>query len=521
MPKFSEQDNAESLRKRIIGFGEKSIHKSYYPELQSRLSELERFHSMLEQGSDVIFLMQLPQQNIIDFTSPAQSQIHWVKEPARDLSIWDVLGESGTTILKDQLTEDWHARKQRLVEIFEVNDTPIEVVCSPVLFEDQAYVILVAQEISQRLQKERKITSQIYQLNALHRIDLLIAANLPMTDTLNGILEVVRSALHVDAAAVFVFETPQLLKCEAWSGIGMAVNLLEETFPLENCPVLLGDQLLVIQNTNDWQSGHGPLRTNIERYGFRTYVGVAMLAKGEQNGILEIYHREPIEANEEWLEFLKYLAAQVAVAVDSTRTFSDLQNANRDLNHAYDATLMGWSAALELRERETAGHSERVVKLTLDLAQMMGIQGDDLVHIRRGALLHDIGKMGIPDSILLKPGPLLPDEWVVMRLHPVYAYRMLSPIEYLRPALDIPYRHHEKWDGTGYPGGLKGEKIPLAAQIFTVVDVWDALTSDRPYRPAWSTADTLEYITNNAGKHFNPQIVTAFLEYLKQQGLAD
>lgn len=520
MPISSKQDDAEYLRQRIIGLGEKSIHKSYYPELQNRLSELERFHSMLEQGSDVIFLMHLPQQVIIDFTSPVQSQIHWMREPERGLSIWEVLGKTGTQLLRDKLTVEWHSHQQRLVEIFEVNGTPIEIVCSPALFENQPYVILVAQEISQRLERERQISTQVYQLKALHQIDLLIAANLPMSDTLKGILEVVRSALKVDAAAVFVFESPEVLKCVSWSGIGMEVDFSEETFLLQNCPVLLGDEILVVQNSDAWQAGHGPLHANINRYGFLSYAGVAMVTKGEQQGILEIYHREPIDATPEWLDFLKYLAAQVAVAVDSTRTFSDLQTANLDLNHAYDATLLGWSTALELRERETAGHSVRVVKMTVDLAQLMGIQGDDLVHIRRGSLLHDIGKMGIPDSILLKPGPLLPDEWVIMRQHPVYAYRMLNPIEYLQPALDIPYRHHEKWDGSGYPGGLKGDEIPLAAQIFSVVDVWDALTSDRPYRPAWSPTDTRQYISANAGKHFNPQIVATFLEYLQLHDLA-
>jgi HD-GYP domain-containing protein (c-di-GMP phosphodiesterase class II) len=516
MPTSSKRVDTDTLRQRIIGLGEKSIHKSYYPELQNRLSELERFHSMLEQGSDVIFLLQLPQQQIIDFTSPEKSQIHWTKQPERGLLIWDVLGESGTLELKDILTEEWHTRQERLVQIIEVNGTSVELVCSPVLFEGQPYVILVAQEISERLKKEERIKAKVFQLNALHSIDMLITANLPMTETLNGILEIVRSSLEVDAAAVFIFDTPDVLQCEAWSGIGMEVNLMEETFLLKNCPVLLHNQVLVVQNTEAWQASHGPLHANIKRYGFSTYVGVAMVAKGVKKGILEIYHRQPIDASDEWLEFLKYLAGQVAVAVDSTHTFSDLQSANRDLQHAYDATLSGWSTALELRERETAGHSERVVKMTLGLAQAMGIHGDDLVHIRRGALLHDIGKMGIPDSILLKPGPLLPDEWVVMRQHPVYAFRMLSPIEYLRPALDIPYHHHEKWDGTGYPGGLKGQKIPLATQIFTIVDVWDALMSDRPYRPAWSTADTLEYIKDNSGKHFNPSVVDAFLKYLQQ-----
>lgn len=196
-----------------------------------------------------------------------------------------------------------------------------------------------------------------------------------------------------------------------------------------------------------------------------------------------------------------------------------LVKSNLQLSLAYDATLEGWSAALELRERGTAGHSERVVELALELAQAMGIHGEALVHFRRGAVLHDIGKMGVPDSILLKPGPLSADEWVLMRQHPIYAYQLLSGIDYLRPCLEIPYSHHERWDGSGYPRGLSAEQIPLAARIFSVVDVWDALTSDRPYRPAWTQAATLQYVRSQANVQFDPRVVTAFekiIESLKK-----
>lgn len=190
---------------------------------------------------------------------------------------------------------------------------------------------------------------------------------------------------------------------------------------------------------------------------------------------------------------------------------ANLQRANRELAQAYDETLKGWSLALELRDYETQGHSKRVTEMTLRLARAIGISNSELIHIRRGALLHDIGKMGIPDSILHKPGPLTDGEWEIMRHHPVYAYELLAPITYLRPALDIPYSHHEKWNGSGYPRGLKGEQIPLAARIFAVVDVWDALRSIRPYRNAWSEEKVRTYIHEQAGIHFEPQIVPIFL----------
>jgi response regulator RpfG family c-di-GMP phosphodiesterase len=190
----------------------------------------------------------------------------------------------------------------------------------------------------------------------------------------------------------------------------------------------------------------------------------------------------------------------------------DLQRLNVELALAYDTTLEGWSRALDLRDKETEGHSQRVTEMTLRLARAMGMGQSELVHVRRGALLHDIGKMGIPDSILLKPALLTEEQTAIMRRHPVYAYELLSPIDYLRPALDIPHCHHEKWDGTGYPRGLKGEQIPLAARIFAVVDVWDALRSDRPYRPGWSEDRVREHIWTLAGTHFDPKVVTVFLD---------
>ncbi len=187
-----------------------------------------------------------------------------------------------------------------------------------------------------------------------------------------------------------------------------------------------------------------------------------------------------------------------------------LRQAHTELERAYDATLEGWSKALSLRDQETELHTARVVEVTIELARVLGVPDDQILNVRRGALLHDIGKMGIPDSVLLKPGPLTDYEWEIMRLHPSYAHQMLSPIEYLRPALEIPLCHHEKWDGTGYPRGLKGEEIPLSARIFAVVDVWDALSFNRPYRPAWPPEQVFEYIQAQAGSHFDPQVVAAF-----------
>jgi putative nucleotidyltransferase with HDIG domain len=184
---------------------------------------------------------------------------------------------------------------------------------------------------------------------------------------------------------------------------------------------------------------------------------------------------------------------------------------------AYDTTLEGWSAALDLRDKETEGHTQRVTKITVKLAESMGFNQEELVQVRRGALLHDIGKMGVPDRILHKPGKLDEEEWKIMRMHPVHAYQMLKEIAYLHEALDIPYCHHEKWDGAGYPRGLKGEEIPLEARIFAVVDIYDALTSDRPYRQSWTREETLSYIRGLSGNHLDPQVVGAFLKMMSKE----
>jgi putative nucleotidyltransferase with HDIG domain len=228
-------------------------------------------------------------------------------------------------------------------------------------------------------------------------------------------------------------------------------------------------------------------------------------------GVLELFHRTLHEEDLEWRNFLEAIATQAAIAIDNARLFEKLQRTNAELMLAYDTTLEGWKRALELHDRTTSEHSNRVADMTIRLARELGVSDFDEIHIRRGAILHDIGNMGIPEGILNKGGPLTEEEREIMHRHPTYAYNLLSPIPYLRPALDIPYCHHERWDGKGYPVGLKGEQIPLAARIFSVVDVWDSMQSNRPYREALSEDDVLAYIEDNAGTQFDPSAVEAFM----------
>ncbi len=242
------------------------------------------------------------------------------------------------------------------------------------------------------------------------------------------------------------------------------------------------------------------------------FYAVPFVAKGQVKGVLELFHRAPLNPDREWLNFLETVAEQAALAIDNAQLFEELQRSSMELTLAYDATIEGWSQAMDLRDKETEGHTQRVTDGAVSLAKAMELREQEVTHLRRGALLHDIGKMGVPDGILLKPGPLTDEEWVLMKRHPSLAYEMLSHVRYLQPAINIPYCHHEKWDGTGYPRGLKGEQIPMAARIFAVIDVYDALVSDRPYREAWSPEKAQEYIRSESGKHFDPQVVEAFLK---------
>jgi putative nucleotidyltransferase with HDIG domain len=247
---------------------------------------------------------------------------------------------------------------------------------------------------------------------------------------------------------------------------------------------------------------------------FVTYWGVPLMAKGRVLGVLEMFHRTPIKPDKDLQNFLVMVAGQAAIAIDSAVMFSELQRSNVELSLAYDATIEGLSRALDLRDKETKEHTFRVTDITVKLATRLGIRQADLIHIRRGAILHDIGKVAIPDQILFKPGPLAQEEWDIMRRHPDIAVELLSPVNYLEPALEIPHWHHEKWDGSGYPDGLRQEEIPFAARLFAVADVYDALTSNRPYRLAWPKWDAVEYIEAQSGSHFDPRVVPEFLDLI-------
>ena len=358
---------------------------------------------------------------------------------------------------------------------------------------------------------------QVQRLAALHAIDTTISASTDLRLTLNILLDQVLTHLHADAAAILMTQ-PNSTTLTYCAGRGFRSHGIVNSY-LRLGKGIAGRAALErrIISVPELQTVRPAQPERLAGEGFVSMFVAPLVAKGQVKGVLEIFTRSPLVPDQEWLEFLETLAGQAAIAIDNSLLFNDLQNANVKLSLAYDATIEGWSRAMDLRDHETEGHSQRVTQLTLDIARQMGISEAKLVHIRRGALLHDLGKLGVPDHILFKAGKLSDEEWEIMRKHPVYAYEMLLPIEYLHPALDIPYCHHEKWDGSGYPRGLKGEQIPLAARIFAVADVWDALISDRPYRKAWQPRDALAYIQSQAGRHFDPRVVQVFVEWMSDR----
>jgi putative nucleotidyltransferase with HDIG domain len=368
-------------------------------------------------------------------------------------------------------------------------------------------------------ERTEEIQRQLNRLTALRTIDTAITGSLDLRVTLDIFLNQLMAQLGGDAADVLILQ-PSTRALEFSSGRGFRGQAVERT-RLRIGEGLAGRVALdrqVVAISNLAQEGEPFTRwAALAEEGFLAYHAAPLVAKGAVTGVVEVFHRRPFAAPPDWLEFLEALAGQAAIAIDNATLFSGLQRANLDLTLAYDTTLEGWSNALDLRDRETEGHTQRVTELTLRLARAMGLRDEDLLHVRRGALLHDIGKMAIPDSILLKPGPLTDEEWVIMRKHPVYAFELLAPIAYLRPALDIPYSHHEKWDGTGYPRGLKEDQIPQAARIFAVADVWDALRSDRPYRPAWPRERAQAHIREQVGRHFEPAVADVFFQLIASE----
>ena len=381
----------------------------------------------------------------------------------------------------------------------------------------------VTRDVTERVRTQGEILDlnsrlerRLRRINALRRIDVAIASGRDLGTILSVVVAQARGELGVDAALVLLSDSSgDELVHAAGAGLPDTFSQTLEggSAGLARRVVQSGSALHVLDLARVLTPDSRLPR--LLELGFKAYHAVPLTVEKRILGVMECFRRDASPPDAEWLDFLRILARQASIAIEHVNLLAGLQASHAQLGLAYDATIESLSRAMDLRDHETEGHSRRVTELTVKLARKIGLSDLELVQVRRGSLLHDIGKLGVPDQILLKPGALTDDEWVAMKRHPTYAVEILGPIDFLRPALEIPHYHHERFDGQGYPAGLAGDEIPLAARIFAVVDVWDALSNDRPYRKAWDRERILEHLGTLAGNHLDPCVVAEFLELVR------
>ncbi len=492
---------------------------SEHKRIVAALQENEKnFHDLVSQSPDGVFIID-SSGNILTINKAMCEELGYSEEEMLKMNIWNIIPPPFLSQYKASLSKTLAGKSLEEPVAYEVKGKNggthyIEVLSAPRYSGNNAIGFQgVARDITLRNQRNDQIQLQLERLAALSIIDQVIGANFDLKHSLREILNHLTVGLGVDAADFLILK----------NGLQTLEFIVENGFRtdfIESSKVRMGESfagkaaqektIVKIQNLRDLQEDLF-VKTLLNNEEFCSYYCVPLINKGKVNGVLEVYSRTELNPDKEWMDFLNTLSGQAAIAIEITTLFESLQRSNSEITVAYDATIEGWSRALDLRDKESEGHTQRVTRMTVNLARAFDISEEDLVHVRWGSLLHDIGKMGVPDGILLKPGPLTEEEWVVMKQHPVYAEEMLSSIHYLRNALDIPRSHHERWDGSGYPRGLKGYLIPLVVRIFSVVDVWDALSSNRPYRDAWSKENVREFIQTSSGTLFDPQVVDIFL----------
>ena len=478
-----------------------------------------KYHDLVNQSPEGVFIIE-GTGRILTVNKAICEQLGYDERELLSMSIWELIPEQYLGRYRQSLQDilEGIRFKEALEYTLRGKDNKnhyVEILSAP--YYSGKYIVGfqgIARDITERKQAEARIQRQLERLTSLSTIDRVILANFDLKLSLSEILAHVTTQLGIDAADILILN-PGMQFLKYGAGHGFRKKALQDTqIRLGESyagRVVLGRQLIQISNLRT-EPQNSFLVNLLNGEDFACYYGVPLITKGQVIGVLEIYHRAELRPDPEWFDFLNTLAEQTALALEIPTLFESLQRSNAELTLAYDETIEGWSHALDLRDRETEGHTQRVTELTVKLTRLFGLSEMEQTQIRWGALLHDIGKMAIPDEILHKPGPLTDEEWVVMKKHPSLAYEMLAPINFLRLALDIPYCHHEKWDGSGYPRGLIGDQIPLEARIFAVADVWDALRSDRPYRGAWAEEKVLEQICASSGTFFDPRVVDVFMQ---------
>ena len=489
---------------------------------------LERYRLMFDRNPVPMWAFARDTLRFLDVNAAAVEHYGYSREEFLAMTLKDIRPSDEIPYLVSSIAEPLEAPTRQRIWKHRKKDgslIDVDIVRTDIELQGRAASFALANDITDRLaaenavaQAKERIELQFGRLKALRAIDQAILGTTDLRLLLKSVLHEIMAQLRGDAAVIFLFN-PHTLTVDTSASIGYRTRAAER----ERVP--LGDgvagraarerRTIAVPDLAEHEMSSGIKRVADDE-GIRAVYAVPLIAKGQVIGVLDVLFRKPHKVSDDWLEFCEALAGQAAMAIESCKSFEELQHANMELSLAYDRTIEGWSRALDMRDKETEGHTQRVTEMTMRVGRLAGISEPELVHVRRGALLHDIGKMGVPDAILLKPGPLTNNEWTIMRLHPVFAVELLSPIEYLRPALDIPYCHHEKWDGSGYPRGLKGDQIPLAARLFAVIDVWDALRSDRPYRKGWPDAKVREHILEGAGTHFDPKAIELFFHSLDE-----
>lgn len=482
---------------------------------EARHATEERYRNLIEQLPDALIVVR---KGRIVFMNPAALELFGAQTPAQllkePIAQYLQVSAAGSTETASRTHLAQSIREGRLVRL-DGKHIYVDVASSSFEFQGEPAEQLILRDITDRKDAQRQAMLQLEQLAALRKVDIAITGSLDLRLTLSVLLDQMTATLQVPAADVLLLDS-MAQSLTYYAGRGFSTPTVSEASLRisRGCAgAAVQTRQTVIYSTSSARADD-PRREVLSAENFADYMVTPLVSKAQVKGVLEVFSRAPIEPGTGWLELLDAFAGQAAIAIDNATLFESLQGSNAELELAYDTTLEGWSRALDMRDNETEGHTQRVTQLALQLGRKLGLAEAELTQVRRGALLHDIGKMGIPDQILLKPGTLTESEWEVMRMHPVYAYEMLRPIAYLKRALFIPYEHHEKWDGSGYPRGLRGNEISLAARIFAVADVWDAITSKRPYREPMTREEAREHIIANRGTHFDPYIVDIFLEML-------
>lgn len=487
-----------------------------------RTSE-ERFRRIAENAQDIIARYTYFPVQGYEYISPAVKKIlgYVPEEFYQDAEIEQkITPPEDIPVSQSYLNNQGNSEETRVLRLIHKNGSTVWVDYRSVPIFDQKGKLIalesIIRDVSDRKRDEEHIHQQMERISAMLTIDNAISGSLDLNLTLNIVLEHVISQLGVDATTIILL-SPYTQSLNYFASRGYIFDDIK-SFSSQIGTNFLSRAILDrrLIHTNDPDDFNNPELFDplVKKEKFVSCYAIPLISKGVIKGVLEVFSRSVHKVDHEWVDFLTMLASQTAIAIDNAELFENLQNTNTELIQAYDRTLEGWVHAMDLRDKETEGHSQRVAEITIRLATRLKIRNTELEHIRRGALLHDVGKMGIPDSILLKPGPLTDEEWQIMKKHPTFALEMLSSIEYLHKSLDIPQYHHEHWNGAGYPYGLTGEEIPVAARIFCVVDVWDALTSDRPYRQAWDKKRARQYLLDRRDSQFDSQVVNEFISML-------